>query len=76
MSNDVPLEWKLLWLEKRLASQRACVEANRAFAAQGLTTPDAVRKSERELLTCEAIMRDYDAQRVEGGLKGRGSING
>ncbi|GGA64783.1 hypothetical protein GCM10011499_39070 [Pelagibacterium lentulum] len=68
---DVPLEWKILWLEKRVSSLRACQSVNHQFS-----TPKAALQSDRELQTAQAILQDYEAQRIEKGLKGRRRANG
>lgn len=79
--SDVPLSWKIKWLEGRVANYRSCLEVNRDAAKLGLTTDAAVKASEGELRTVEAILADYQskshAQKIEEGLQGhRMAANG
>jgi hypothetical protein len=75
LSSDVPLPWKIKWLEGRVSNLRSCFEANRESAKLGRTTEAAVRASEGELRTAEAVLADYlvkaDAEQIEDGLQGR-----
>lgn len=69
MTSDVPLSWKIKRaLEQVDSSEKALAVAREHF-------PAGVVKAEARLRTDRAILTDYQAQKMEAGLQGRGSIN-